>query len=195
MFTNSIQILILFSSLFSLIYCLSLYLSSKVRYVTFNTILNLCVKKSPSLASRSIIGRFLSANLLLLLFSECEFYQIFSLLILMEPNLANVIRVAQKFKKSISLLLFLCITIIMFTLAVSPAASLLCLVVFQILCYTFFKTVPTWLSILLILLSHDVQLHPGPGYQNNFLNFMNWNLNSISKNDFERVRLIEAHNS
>ena len=83
----------------------------------------------------------------------------------------------------------------MFTLAVSPAASLLCLVVFQILCYTFFKTVPTWLSILLILLSHDVQLHPGPGYQNNFLNFMNWNLNSISKNDFERVRLIEAHNS
>ena len=82
----------------------------------------------------------------------------------------------------------------MFTIAVCPAAKIICLFVFQVLCHSYFKIVPTWLSILLILLSHDIHLNPGLGYQNNFLNFMNWNLNSMSKNDFSRVRLIEAHN-
>ena len=28
-----------------------------------------------------------------------------------------------------------------------------------------------------------------------FFNFMSWNVNSIAKNNFQRVRLIEAHNS
>ena len=53
---------------------------------------------------------------------------------------------------------------------------------------------PTWLTILLILLSNDIQLNPGPEYHKNFLTFMNWNLNSLTKNNFERVHLVEAHN-
>ena len=31
-----------------------------------------------------------------------------------------------------------------------------------------------------------------PGHS--FFNFMSWNVNSIAKDDFQRVRLIEAHN-
>ena len=34
-----------------------------------------------------------------------------------------------------------------------------------------------------------------PNFQNNCLNFMNWKLNSLTKDNFHRVVLIEAHNS
>ena len=47
---------------------------------------------------------------------------------------------------------------------------------------------------LLIYLSNDISKHPGPQFQNNF-NFMSWNLNSLAKDNFHPVNLIEAHNS
>ena len=40
------------------------------------------------------------------------------------------------------------------------------------------------------ILSNDVQLNPGPSPQN--FNLMTWNVNSIPKDNFERVGLIEA---
>ena len=49
--------------------------------------------------------------------------------------------------------------------------------------------------MVLIILSNDIHLNPGPEYQNNFLNFMTWNVNSLAKKQFHRVHLIEAHNS
>ena len=51
--------------------------------------------------------------------------------------------------------------------------------------------------MLLIVMSNDIQLNPGPRshFQNNFFSFMNWNLNSITKDNFHRVDLIESHNS
>ena len=54
---------------------------------------------------------------------------------------------------------------------------------------------PPWVSILLILLSNDIHLNPGPQNPNNFLNFMTWNPNSITINNFERLHLLEAHNA
>ena len=38
-------------------------------------------------------------------------------------------------------------------------------------------------------------MNPGPHYQSNFFNFMSWNLNALAKDNFQRVRLIEAHHS
>ena len=38
-------------------------------------------------------------------------------------------------------------------------------------------------------------MNPAPQLENNVFNFMSWNINSLSKKEFERVRLIEAHNS
>ena len=54
-----------------------------------------------------------------------------------------------------------------------------------------------WVSLLLVLLSNDIEMNPGPGhsYRENFFTFMNWNLNSLSKDNFQRVQAIEAHNS
>ena len=45
-----------------------------------------------------------------------------------------------------------------------------------------------------LLLSNDVNLNPGPHFQNNFFDFMIWNVNSLAKDNFQHVRLIEAHN-
>ena len=49
----------------------------------------------------------------------------------------------------------------------------------------------------LILMLNDIHLNPGPipNLRNNCLKFMNWNLNSLTKDNFHRVDLIEAHNS
>ena len=67
--------------------------------------------------------------------------------------------------------------------------------IFQIRCHSCVKRVPHWLPIILIILSSDVHLNPGPQFQNNFFNLMSWNVNSLAKENFQRVRLIEAHNS
>ena len=49
--------------------------------------------------------------------------------------------------------------------------------------------------MILILLANDIELNPGPPLQNQFLSFMNWNLNSLVKDNFGRIDLIEAHNT
>ena len=47
----------------------------------------------------------------------------------------------------------------------------------------------------MIHLSNDISENPGPYFQNNIFNFMSWNLNSLAKDNFHRVSLIEARNS
>ena len=61
----------------------------------------------------------------------------------------------------------------------------------QICCHSVINNVPQWLPIILILLSNDIQLNPGP----ELLKFMTWNLNSLAKDNFQRLNLIDAHNS
>ena len=85
----------------------------------------------------------------------------------------------------------------MFSIAITPVTCILSLFVFQIWTFSFKRNVPYWVPMLLILMSNDIHLNPGPqpNHQNNCLNFMNWNLNSLTKDNFHRVDLIEAHNS
>ena len=42
---------------------------------------------------------------------------------------------------------------------------------------------------------NDIHVNPGPQFHNSFFNFLNWNLNSLAKDNFQRFQLIEAHNS
>ena len=132
-----------------------------------------------------------------LLLSECG----------IEPTLLFIIHVNYKFgSTSFDFLLNYCkaITRILssiqllyiFFISVTPAAYILCLIIFQIWCLSYIKQItPCWLSIFLILISNDIHMNPGPHYKNNFFNFMSWNLNSLAKENFQRVDLIEAHNS
>ena len=45
------------------------------------------------------------------------------------------------------------------------------------------KKVSQWFVIILILLSNDIHVNPGPYCENN-LKFMNWNVNSLAKDNF-----------
>ena len=65
----------------------------------------------------------------------------------------------------------------------------------QICCHSLRNNVPHWQLIILILLSNDIQLNPGSISENELLKFMTWNLNSLAKDNFQRLNLIEAHNS
>ena len=72
------------------------------------------------------------------------------------------------------------------------------------------QIVSLWFFKLIISLSLDVETNPGPvhgrapgpapnltarGFSNSFFSFCNWNLNTLVKDNFHRVSLIEAHNS
>ena len=105
-------------------------------------------------------------------------------IICINPNIGNLIDLSLKHSKIIS-------RVISGTLPL----HILCLVMFRIWCHSYVKHVPRWLPIILILLSNDINLNPGPHFQNNLFNFMSWNVNSLAKDNFQRVRLIEAHNS
>ena len=45
---------------------------------------------------------------------------------------------------------------------------------------------------LVIVMSNDTESNPG---DNNLFTFCNWNLNSLTKDNFGRLNLLEAHNS
>ena len=45
---------------------------------------------------------------------------------------------------------------------------------------------------MVIVISNDTERNPG---DNNLFTFCNWNLNSLTKDNFGRLNLLEAHNS
>ena len=182
-------------SLFPILHIGSIFLCNEVRYVAFNTNLTLYKGKVEFISNFCLTQLYFSANVTIFLLSQCDLDLIILVCFHLKPN-TNIFPVMNLIpRKNISFTLSCATPIIMFNLAYSPVTHFLCLLVFQAKCYSFVKYPPSWLSVLLILLSHDIHLNPGPGYQNHFFNFMTWNLNSLTKNDFERVRLIEAHNS
>ena len=62
---------------------------------------------------------------------------------------------------------------------------LICVITFR------FDSIPSWIIFSRILLSGDVELNPGDKH----FTFLNWNLNSLAKDNFGRAQLLEAHNS
>ena len=57
-----------------------------------------------------------------------------------------------------------------------------------------FQFYPIWLTLTKITLSNDIETNPGD-LNNGFFTFCNWNINSLAKDDFYRINLIEALNS
>ena len=63
-----------------------------------------------------------------------------------------------------------------------------------------YEMVALWIIFLRLILSSDIHPNPGPVYTGNtfcggFLSFCNWNLNTLSKDEFHRISLLEAHNA
>ena len=72
---------------------------------------------------------------------------------------------------------------------------------FNIACFSHypFETLAVWISLIRIALCPDIHPNPGPDHTNSFaggfLSFCNWNLNTLSKDEFYRITLLQAHNT
>ena len=89
---------------------------------------------------------------------------------------------------------FAILTTYAFYLATSPTSHILCIFAFQNSCCYITINSPKWLHFLLTILSNDIHQDPGP-LANSFFTFVNWNVNSIAKDNFYRLKLLEAQTS
>ena len=85
-------------------------------------------------------------------------------------------------------------SIAFFASSYSPVGHICCIFILSLSFGLRSKKIPSWFLILILLLSNDIELNPGPS-AGNCLTFMNWNLNSLGKDNFSRIQTIEAHNS
>ena len=170
-----------------------------VRYVPFTTNLNLLRKtKTTSTLLRSLMTTLVALILLLLfglLSPDSPEHHLHLIFVLPKFDYGIMFRKTLKCHKYFLKIYIAIVSIYIFYLATTPIESILCLLVFQMWCNAFTQNGSQWVQILLIILSNDVRQNPGPPFHNSFFSFMSWNVNSIAKDDFQRVHLIEAHNS
>ena len=179
--------------LVSLFWLILLHSCSQVKYITFNTNLNLFKKKSNFIFPK--IWMYLLLIMLWLFLSEYTEDFLIQFFLHYCPNFAFLTNFNPYVYKRIARGCFHTSCVFILSGAISPTTHILSIFVFQIWCHVYCSNVPRWLPFILILLANDIELNPGPPRQNQFLNFMNWNLNSLVKENFGRVGLIEAHNA
>ena len=178
----------------NLLFVFWIALTRSIPYLPFRTPLNLCEHRINTFSHLyRWIELYSSLSILVLLFDE-DFFLINVMMSYME----NPFSYRPSFSPGlyrIKLPLKIISFILIFGCATSQVEHYFCISIIL----SFFSTFPRrcpWIPFLLILMANDIQLNPGPrGYHENFFSFMNWNLNSLPKNDFERIKLIEAHNS
>ena len=133
---------------------------------------------------------YLSLMLFWLFLSEnSEVYSAFSIQFSPHfcPNFAFLMKLDLNVYKRLARSCFHTSCVLIFIDAISPASFILSIFVLQIWCHAQSSNVPRWLPFILILLANDIELNPGPPLQNQFLSFMNWNINSLVKDNFGRV--------
>ena len=189
---NIPQIILFGFGLISLFWLLLLHSCNQVKYVSFNTNLNLFKKKSNHVFPQLWFYLILVLSWLLVSEYPEDFIQFY---LQYFPNFAFLINLDPKISKHIARSCFHTSRVFIFADSISPGALILSIFVFQIWCNALSSNVPRWLPFILILMANDIELNPGPALQNQFFSFMNWNLNSLVKENFGRVGLIEAHNT
>ena len=191
---NIFQMFIFALGFFSLLWPSLLQLCNHVNFVAFNT--NLCTQRKVATSKLpDCFWSYLSLTMLGLLFCECLDYPLLMFIISINQSYTSVVNFILKFRKIVSHSIFSMISIYIYSIALSPATRILALMVFQIWCHSLTKNVPLWLPTIVLLLSNDIHLNPGPHFQDNIFNFMSWNLSSLAKDIFQHIHLIEAHNT
>ena len=168
-----------------------IYHCHTIRFVRFST--NLSTKQKSNMVPNIPFVHFFMLHLNLTLIKE-NYY--FLLLLIMENkiNLKLDSKIHPKLTRNLCRYVFLILTAHIMYLSSNPSAHTLALLTFQNGCYHFTKKSPCWLPFLLLILSHDIHQNPGPP-TNSYLTFMSWNLNSLAKDNFHRLKLLEAQNS
>ena len=172
-----------------------MHFCNRVRYVTFNTNLTLLSKNKYKTTSSLGIRTLFSLFFLSLISYECPESFLVILTACPSINFSRLVNLSHKLHHLLTRTIFLMSSIYLFYFATTSASCILCIVIFQNLCYSCTRKCTHWLPLVLIILSNDVHLNPGPSFHNSFFNFMSWNVNSIAKENFKRVGLIEADNS
>ena len=68
------------------------------------------------------------------------------------------------------------------------------LVFLTYLCHICVASLPLWFTLIKIILANDVERNSGFG-KDGLFTFCNWNLNSLAKDNFYLIDLLEAHNN
>ena len=192
----SIQSLLNVVILTSLIILLKLgeLLCSNVYFVPFNVSLNMLNRKRRNELS-SLIPVIVYSIYFLLCYSTYLYYTGALIHILM-LNYAHLDNLCIYFWRC-----SIYVTILIFDFGFFVVKKVMIFLFNEILFpkYHCYEVKTIWIFSLLILLSYDIHPNPGPRSSNEFssgfLSFCNWNLNTLSKDNFCRVSLLEAHNT
>ena len=191
-FTESAKILTFGTLIITFLFIIFLHICRLVKFVEFST--SLSIKTKTTNTNTLCLQKFIFLFLYGLFLTEYEEFLIF-LICKLDLNLHFRSILYSKYPlKCISRTLFLLLNLYIFHLSKSTFGNIISVIIFQNLCFSVNKSNPQWLSCILILLSNDVHQNPGP-YSNSYFNFMNWNCNSIAKDNFHRLKLLEAQNS
>ena len=193
-YVDTIQILLVGFSMVLSLTEIFFHICSSVKFVPFNIDLSNKVKQTCATKIHSTLFLSLATNFGVLLSEHVEFWSF--LLCYSHSSLSPQFRLHTKTPRFLSRLLFIIITIQLFSLSNTVGCDIISILALQNCFIYSSKMMPSWLLLLLILLSNDVHQNPGPiNIRNSYLTFMNWNCNSLAMDDFRRLRLIEAQNS
>ena len=172
--------------------CMLLAIVRSVMYVTYDTNINL-IKKSSMPHLESQIHPIYTIFVLLISDNFENIYIHFILIVGEQPFNFSF----RYIYTPIRYLIYLAAPVIVvhhicFLPVILPVATI---IEFMNHSFTLFhQAPPLWVIFLKILLSPDIEKNPGD-FNNSFFSFANWNINSLGKDNFQRVQLLEAHNS
>ena len=162
----------------------------KVKIVNFRLNLSLC-PRCPEVI-RSLSPHF---QVLLYLYTFLTLFEPFLLFLVLDeiydlsfPSISYLLYLQKRFYSTVHRSCFL--TFKYLTRLIVSSASLFLSIPFATL----------WYFQLVLSLSNDVSENPGPPFTtasdgaSSYFFFCNWNLNTLSKDDFSRVSLLDAHN-
>ena len=136
-------------------------------YEVFQLLILVFGLKIRNLTNPSEIWTWLPLIQLGLLFSNCSYEMKLAWIIHVCPNSTFLLSRVFKLCRLMIFLTTISLSFYLFLIAVSPVAHLLALVITFILCSYITRNVSTWVSLLLIFLSNDIELHPGHQYHEN----------------------------
>ena len=177
---------------------LGMFFCSKVRFVTFDVNLNLLKSDVCDYSSSYLWSDLLLLHLLIILYFLLFNQHMMILIQWAEPSLKNPsMRRLNLASRCTSIIHGLMSTSIFF---VMKRVACVIGMYLRIVHYFPYDAIALWYFILHLILSSDVHPNPGPifpssQFSSGFLSFCNWNLNTLSKDDFYRTSLLEAHNA
>ena len=175
------------------LFILNIISSNQVRYIRFNTDLTTLPKKCNNDASHRLVWYYI------LLVTYVSVFELWLLIMLPNESL-NFVSITKINNRTAPFIKCLHLFVHR-TCFVSFKITILLVTYINNTLLCPFEALLIWYFDFVLILSFDIHPNPGPmsnesvnGFNSGFLKFSNWNLNTLSKDEFHRVSLIEANN-